>query len=620
MRDGDKSDGMMVQTSNVEQSQRSSVELMCQPLPSCPVTGHTTPTYIELSLADYIKEHPKYKHSLITQTLFSLAKLFHCSSFIQNYVITAEDYQGLVEKAKRTKFGLLVLTIGEQKVVFTANPSVQDQLVGLETGSVNKFTSRQLHTDDNRRLLENNPVAANELDHQINYVEEQRRFFSDIAADKDFNCYIDNLFPQNTQTRIKLTEHEATTIVGEYFTQLYFQALFSNSNTGFINETIAANVKKHYQEICKLYAEIEKCTGKYGLTFGKFQSSPASNNSSDNTGDSKLIPLLYHVICHIYGHNSSLNDEDTEETISKKIILLMKENNARVLPVFNKLSDDTKTCFNLLSWLDNSLNIINTLSNYVAHIHDNKSEQEQNQLISEHIIDLLPKVRALSTLFMRKINPKATVSLRFEGFEEVINMDENYRVVMTNSMPGVVFGANPRKCPSRDFSHKLIPIFICNFFRHYAVDFSQNLQSISQTQSWFWNIIYSEGNKTDILRKGLEHYITEVKKHSSNGKTFNYGFWHHGQSRAVNRKGNYLLAQALKDMLEETGSLDGIYGEYNGKTISQETHKLEDALLIYREALMRKDDSLKADPYFNKAIGRGINSQTLNHCLSNFMR
>ena len=42
-----------------------------------------------------------------------------------------------------------------------------------------------------------------------------------------------------------------------------------------------------------------------------------------------------------------------------------------------------------------------------------------------------------------------------------------------------------------------------------------------------------------------------------------------------------------------------------------------EALLIQREALMRQDDSLTADPYFNKAIGRGINSYTLKSCLSN---
>lgn len=597
---------------------KPAVMLECDPLSSSDSANRAAmQDYIELSLADYIKEHPKYKKSWMTQVLFSLAQLFHSNLFIRNYVITVDDYKGLVEQAKTTKFGLLILTLGQQKIIFTANPSIQDQLVKLETVADNQVTSRLLYTDTNRRLLENNPVSQNSLNHGVNYIEEQRAFFSNIAADKNFTRYIDNLFPGADPGRILLKGDDANRMIGERFTQFYFQALFSNKDTGFSDQTIAANVATHYEKICELYAEIELCTGKHGLTFGKFQSAPAENNTSNVTDDQKLIPLLYQILCYVYGVEPVIID-DNEATIASKIIELMRDKNARVLPVFDKLSNDTNKCFNLLSWLDNSLNIINTLTNYVAYIYDNVPQQDQDRLEESYVIALLPQMRALSTLFMRKVNSEAAIGLKFKGFDEVIFMDENSRIVMTNSMQGVVFGAQSRKCPSRDFSFKLIPRFILNFFQDYSVSFPENAQPTAQTNSWFWNILVPKGNRVDSLCESLDEYIAKVEKNRSSHGSFNYGFWHHGESRAVNRHGNYLLAKALKDMLLRTRSLDGIYGEYNGVTTSSETHSVKEALLIYRKHLMGKDNSLVANPYFNKAMDRGINSQELNNVFANF--
>ena len=125
----------------------------------------------------------------------------------------------------------------------------------------------------------------------------------------------------------------------------------------------------------------------------------------------------------------------------------------------------------------------------------------------------------------------------------------------------------------------------------------------------------SAEQQTIILVTSLTAYRTRIAQHTTRAGTidYQYGFWHHKQSRAINREGNALLAKKMAEMLASTGSLDGIYGTYDGVITSKETHSFREALLIYRKALMYSDEAqLKNKPYFARAIERQINSAELN--------
>lgn len=138
--------------------------------------------------------------------------------------------QGWLKEQKKTKFGLVILAVGPKKLVFTANSSVQNQLISLESKQENPFTARILKTEMNQRLLENNPVAADTLNSETNYVEQQQEFFSKIAQSSNFQEFVHKVFPQATEARTPLTREQYLEVTGKYFTQLYFQALFSKSD------------------------------------------------------------------------------------------------------------------------------------------------------------------------------------------------------------------------------------------------------------------------------------------------------------------------------------------------------------------------------------------------------
>jgi hypothetical protein len=499
----------------------TSIKLNCDPLvlpkTETPASPDTRKLYEEISLESYVTlllNTPKYsKYKLLAHFIGTAQQ----EAFLKDHVLTYDDYKPLIERAKATKFGLLILTIGDKKIVFTANTSIQNELVKLEKNPTNVSTSRSLLTGNNHRLLENNPVAANFLDHDHNYIEQQRAFFSVIASSEEFDTYVNKRFLAEEPPQKALEENEYIILIGKLFTQLYFQALFSNSNykdkeSSFIDDKIAINVGKHYPKILKLYEEIEKCTGKHGLTFGKLLNLAAEGETIPTMDDKKLIPLLYEIMCCIYDekYDASITDE---ETIAKEIINLMQRHGARVLPVFEKLSNNINKCFNLLSWLDNSLNIINTLSNFIVYVGEEKSVTEQTKLKPILILGLIHKMRALATLFMREINPETRIVLSFEGHKETIEMDSNSRIMMTNSIPGAVFGSTHRVCPSRDFSYRIIPAFLTQFFQYFTVNSNPSVKphSAVQNNSWFWNIQQPTGTLT--VQSTLQPKDVSLKEH-----------------------------------------------------------------------------------------------------------
>lgn len=104
----------------------------------------------------------------------------------------------------------------------------------------------------------------------------------------------------------------------------------------------------------------------------------------------------------------------------------------------------------------------------------------------------------------------------------------------------------------------------------------------------------NDKNPRCVLINDLKTYIEKIEAHTKEGlPDFAYGFWHHKDSRAVNREANYYLAIELRDRLLSTE-----------EPISE----------IFSNVSRQRDDLIRAKnldvrPYF---INRGINSDDLN--------
>lgn len=133
------------------------IKLICDPLEHLSENSSETidklPIFVEISLEEYIIRYSRYANTTLVNFFFNTMSFSRKESIFKNYVITYDDYKMLVNIAKQTKFGLLILTVGNQKIVFIANRSIQDKLVSLEGDLENKYTSRIIKTEKNHRLL-----------------------------------------------------------------------------------------------------------------------------------------------------------------------------------------------------------------------------------------------------------------------------------------------------------------------------------------------------------------------------------------------------------------------------------------------------------------------------------
>lgn len=105
--------------------------------------------------------------------------------------------------------------------------------------------------------------------------------------------------------------------------------------------------------------------------------------------------------------------------------------------------------------------------------------------------------------------------------------------------------------------------------------------------------------KRQKLIDALDNYITRIEKHkdSTNQPNFAYGFWHHKNSRAINREANYLLAKELQSELRSSNK--DIESIFNGANQTRD-------IIIGKNGLFMKDDYTK----------RSINSRELNKIIN----
>ncbi|WP_257283908.1 hypothetical protein [Endozoicomonas sp. SESOKO1] len=471
---------------------------------------------------------------LLTETLFSIERLHeqspmlslvlknsllqaaHAVSRINNrYIISYRDIKALNDYAKTTRHGYYELSFKNKRIYFIANEDIANQVIALEGQGRNLYTNRRLLSAQNWFLLENNPVAAGDMHHHT-YGRKQAALFQQgferLQQLPDISVLLAN---QPTPEFVYGTQ--AADLISNLLTQIYFQLLFASVSPEYpVDKIIQQQVNKHYYQIKRLYDQLEAHTGKYDLKANRFiqGNSPfAKNHPYSNI---QTLEQFYKVLCLLYDESLSPdipgNHQSIRETVAIRTLALLRKHNAAVLPVFapsltqslDNVSpqEAINIVFNLLSWIDNSLNISNTATNFVIHV----AEHHQNQ----HLIDMhqlfaaeVHNLRALATLFPRKVNRSFRVTTTSETAEHSIHFKPGDTILITNAIKGHAFGYEPRKCPSRPYSVYILPAFLQYFFENYHARYDVRSKLIPNSTSWFWN-------KLDVTPLVLEpaHKVT----------------------------------------------------------------------------------------------------------------
>lgn len=411
-------------------------------------------------------------------------------------ILTYADYKIFVDQAKQTRYGISFVEIDAQRIVFFANPSVHRKLIELEGKQDNPYTSRLLWTERNQRLLQRNPVAADHMGEHT-YGRDQHKLFSMLSAMPDFETVVSTAIA-SIPVDGPLSHQAVFTLIARQFSQIYFQSLFGSGPTIY-DETLAANVDATHKLILDLYEEIEDVTGKHGLSLQAFFDPIPEQVQDKNVQDADpLIYSLYRIICKLYGSEVKQQERNNLQQ-ALQICKLLKSNDARVFKVLvDHLAEDPSEptekealniCYNLLSWLDNSLNLINTLVNYVVYIASDQAIDQQDLQTKNVFREHAHELRALATLFMRNVTQDITLKFGDDTF----TLHSGDKFLITNSLQHNVFGSMPRKCPSLEFSTRLINAFVKGFFARFSASLSEDKKLDPESQSWFWNKLSTEG-------------------------------------------------------------------------------------------------------------------------------
>ncbi len=146
-------------------------------------------------------------------------------------------------------------------------------------------------------------------------------------------------------------------------------------------------------------------------------------------------------------------------------------------------------CFNLLSWIDNSLNIGNTLTNFVIYTAKNHKTSQQNIDMEKLFESEFHHLRALATLFLRRVIKPFSIDTIVGGEKQTLQFNVNDPILITNAVKGHALGYAPRKCP---FSTHIIPSFLSYFFQRYQAEIHGPIQLPADSASWFWNKLDSQ--------------------------------------------------------------------------------------------------------------------------------
>ena len=365
--------------------------------------------------------------------------------------------------------------LAPDRLFFIANSAMIQQIVQLETSESNPYTVRWQAFKHNQALLERNPVSLAFLSARGNYVNEQYRLFVQLAREISFegiSCACSTISGADITSFVLLST-----------AQVYIPMLLGVESS---------RIPLYLDQLQQLLNVLESATGKHNVTFDDvLQKKP--HPYSDQL-EEQYIRMFHKLVLDWKG--SETNGKGMEGTASKEqlcmdiVEILADSNIMRVLTtVFDIHTDAVTIVNNILSWIDNMLNVVHTIVNMIVLSAITNRGNFDHTFYTHN----LPRARALATMFMRHVQQPFDV-MGDNG--ETIQFRQNDMIMMSNATPDTLFGGKGRQCPSQAWSYKYMEklmIFIGDRYHIRASMVRRVPVPDSKNDSWFWNKLSTRG-------------------------------------------------------------------------------------------------------------------------------
>eukprot|EP01031_Cornospumella_fuschlensis_P026901 gene26901-32508_t len=383
---------------------------------------------------------------------------------LRSKIIKSTMYLSYYDESKAiTKFRLPT----RQRLFFVSSPHLVNQITMLESKEENPFTLRKQAYKFNQNLLAGNPVSMNALGHG-NYIKHQHRLF--IALSRDIRLE-DVVFPHVSTQR---GEDIIYKLVVPSVSQVYFPILLG------VDPSRVSVVSDDIGELLHL---LEIATGKHGITFQDYLAGKVTQYSDEI--EQQYIPVFYRIILALKGVTleSTTTRMPTKEEMCNEIVSLLRDSN--IVQVLSNTLDIARQSVlvvnNILSWIDNMLNVVHTIVNLLV-----LKGTSDHEFTHDFYMKNLPKARALATMFMRHVETGFTI-LQEDGKTE-IRFRKSDILMMSNGTSETLFGGQGRKCPSKPWSLKFMEQMVLLILSKYDVhSASSTLEFDDTNDSWFWN-------------------------------------------------------------------------------------------------------------------------------------
>ncbi len=402
---------------------------------------------------------------------------------IRGTIIKSSMYLPFYEESTPYKVFQLPTT-ENQKLYFIKDSKIIHDLIALETVEENTHTIRKQRHLFNQSLLERNPVSNSAMN-ASNYVKEQHKLFVSLAMGIESQISqitTPSMFPS------KIDDKGLIKFIIASSAQCYLPMLLNIESS---------RVPLILDDFIELLDLLEAATGKHKITFGDYL-----NNSLceyDDFYEKQYIPLFYKIIRTLKqgeSYDPKLIDLDA---CSQEIINLLNETNeCNILKVlfsqFDRVIDARIIVNNILSWLDNMLNVVHTIVNFLVIIaHETSVHQNpQDMLTRDYYQENLPRARALATMFMRH----AISDFDVTGSDgTVLHIRKDDILMMSNGNDDTVFGGEGRRCPSRSWSYIFVKKMLHFILTNYEVKVKDQRGIVKdlENDSWFWNKFSTKG-------------------------------------------------------------------------------------------------------------------------------
>lgn len=389
-----------------------------------------------------------------------------------------------------------------KKLYFIASSTIVNQITQLEEASINPFTVRKQAYKFNQALLSGNPVAMSSISDQ-NYCKSQHKLFVSLA--KEINLG-DLNFPSQT-----ISEGSISSFIIECTAKIYLPILLN------VDANRIHCIMSDFEDLLQL---LESATGKHGITFADYLNDEPKDYSNELEG--KYLLLFHKIILQLkdtstytpsatsssyqpelQSHRDTDISNSYKQHICNEILFLLRD--SAILSVlettFDVSGESVVIVNNILSWIDNMLNVTYTIVNFIVLLGSSRQPYDKEFYTSN-----LPKARALATMFMRHVTLPFSVCVDAET-QETIQLEIGDILMLSNGNIDTTFGGQGRKCPSRPWSYIFMNQFLTHITTHYDIQSSLEAPPVRNrsgvkivmpeyddaNDSWFWNKLSTRG-------------------------------------------------------------------------------------------------------------------------------